>query len=117
MIPVHLDRIWGSIFSFIGGRFMTKRPERVPYPVTVSYGQPMPSTATAAEVRQRVQELGEEAWRYRKSDRRLLHHSLFVRLAAIRFVLPLPTRPGPESRAWNRSPAPLRWPGRSARTG
>ena len=80
VIPVHLDRVWGSIFSFIGGKFLTKRPDRIPYPVTVSYGEPMPSTPTASEVRQRVQELGEEAWRARKSDRRLLQHS-FIRAA------------------------------------
>ena len=24
VIPVHLDRVWGSIFSFIGGKFLTK---------------------------------------------------------------------------------------------
>ena len=80
VIPVHLDRVWGSIFSFIGGKFLMKWPERVPCPVTVSYGAPMPSTATATAVRQRVQELGEEAWHDRKPDRRPLHHS-FVRAA------------------------------------
>ena len=80
VIPVHLDRVWGSIFSFIGGKFLMKWPERVPYPVTVSYGAPMPSTATATAVRQRVQELGEKAWHDRKPDRRPLHHS-FVRAA------------------------------------
>ncbi len=80
VIPVHLDRIWGSVFSFVGGKFLTKWPERLPYPVTVSYGHPMPSTATATDVRQRVQELGEEAWRHRKPERRPLHHS-FIRAA------------------------------------
>jgi acyl-[acyl-carrier-protein]-phospholipid O-acyltransferase/long-chain-fatty-acid--[acyl-carrier-protein] ligase len=40
VIPVHLDRVWGSIFSYAGGRFLTKLPERIPYPVTVSFGTP-----------------------------------------------------------------------------
>lgn len=80
VIPVHLDRVWGSIFSFIGGKFLMKWPDRVPYPVTVSYGEPLPTGVTASDVRQRVQELGEAAWRYRKSDRRLLQHS-FIRAA------------------------------------
>ena len=80
VIPVHLDRLWGSIFSFIGGKFLMKWPERVPYPVTVAYGAPMPAATTAPEVRQRVQELSEEAWQYRRPDRRPLHHS-FVRAA------------------------------------
>ncbi len=95
VIPVHLDRVWGSIFSFIGDKFLTKRPDRVPYPVTISYGEPLPSTVTATEVRQRVQELGEEAWRHRKSDRRLLHHS-FIRAARrhpLRFAFADATRP------------------------
>ena len=50
VIPVHLDRLWGSIFSFAGGRFFWKWPKRVPYPVTVSFGEPMPADATAHEV-------------------------------------------------------------------
>ena len=95
VIPVHLDRIWGSLFSFIGGKFLAKWPERVPYPVTISYGKPMPSTSTATDVRQRVQELGEEAWRYRKADRRPLHHSFIraVRRHPLRFAFADATLP------------------------
>ena len=78
VIPVHLDRVWGSIFSFIGGKFLPQWPERIPYPVTISYGKAMPATVTAAEVRQAVQQLGEAAWVHRKATRRPLHHS-FVR--------------------------------------
>ena len=33
VIPVHLDRLWGSIFSFERGRFLRKWPERIPYPL------------------------------------------------------------------------------------
>ena len=51
VIPVYLDRVWGSIFSFKGGRFFWKWPVRVPYPVTVAFGAPLPSTTTAAEAR------------------------------------------------------------------
>ena len=43
VIPVHLDRVWGSIFSFAGGQFFGKRPRRWPYPVTVSFGEPLPA--------------------------------------------------------------------------
>jgi acyl-[acyl-carrier-protein]-phospholipid O-acyltransferase / long-chain-fatty-acid--[acyl-carrier-protein] ligase len=57
VIPVYLDRVWGSIFSFKGGRFFWKWPVRVPYPVTVAFGQPMPSTTTAAEARMALQTL------------------------------------------------------------
>jgi acyl-[acyl-carrier-protein]-phospholipid O-acyltransferase/long-chain-fatty-acid--[acyl-carrier-protein] ligase len=71
VIPVHLDRVWGSIFSFEGGRFLWKRPKSFPYPVTVSFGAPMPSTVTTHEVRQAIQELSAEAaaHRYTAADR------------------------------------------------
>ena len=64
VIPVHLDRLWGSIFSFEGGRFFWKWPKRVPYPATVSFGAPMPSSVEAHEVRQAILELGSEAASY-----------------------------------------------------
>jgi acyl-[acyl-carrier-protein]-phospholipid O-acyltransferase/long-chain-fatty-acid--[acyl-carrier-protein] ligase len=72
IIPVHLDRLWGSIFSYAGGKFFWKWPRRIPYPVTVSYGKPLPSTATAHEVRQAILELGSVATAARKSRGDLL---------------------------------------------
>ena len=62
MIPVHIDRMWGSIFSFERGKFFWKWPKRVPYPVTISFGAALPSTSTAFAVRQALQELASEAW-------------------------------------------------------
>lgn len=72
IIPVHLDRLWGSIFSFKDGKFLWKWPERIPYPVTVSFGEPMPSTATAQQVRLAILELGGAAAQYRKSPQDVL---------------------------------------------
>jgi acyl-[acyl-carrier-protein]-phospholipid O-acyltransferase/long-chain-fatty-acid--[acyl-carrier-protein] ligase len=66
IVPVSLDNVWGSIFSYERGRFFGKIPRYLPYPVTVSYGRPLPATATPFEVRQAVQELNSEAWRHRK---------------------------------------------------
>jgi len=80
IIPVALDGVWGSIFSFEGGRFIWKWPRRFPHPITVSYGKPMPHTATPFEVRQSVQELMAEAWAYRKEHMKTLHRA-FVRTA------------------------------------
>ena len=80
IVPVYLDRVWGSIFSFKGGRFFWKWPLRVPYPVTVAFGAPLPSTSTAAETRQAMQALGCEL----AIDRRHADESLarqFVRTA------------------------------------
>ncbi len=60
VIPVHLDNLWGSIFSFRYGEPALRLPRRLPYPVTVRFGTPLPNQATADEVRQAVAELGAE---------------------------------------------------------
>lgn len=62
VIPIHLDRVWGSIFSYERGRFFFKWPRRIPYPVTVSFGAPLPPEATSFDVRQAVMKLGAEAF-------------------------------------------------------
>ncbi len=47
IVPVNLDGVWGSIFSFERGRFLWKMPRSIPYPVTVSFGKPMPADSHA----------------------------------------------------------------------
>jgi acyl-[acyl-carrier-protein]-phospholipid O-acyltransferase/long-chain-fatty-acid--[acyl-carrier-protein] ligase len=69
IIPVHLDRLWGSIFSREGGRYVTKVPHQVPYRVTVSFGAPIASGTPLHDVRSAVLELGEHAWEERRADR------------------------------------------------
>src|SRR5713101_1046211 len=72
IIPASLDNVWGSIFSFERGRFLWKMPRRIPYPVTVSFGAPLPPHATAMEVRQAVQELQTAAYANRTTQLRTL---------------------------------------------
>ncbi|HEX2055350.1 MAG TPA: AMP-binding protein, partial [Nitrospiraceae bacterium] len=95
IIPIHLDRVWGSIFSYVGGRFFTKWPERIPYPVTVSFGRPVSTDTPAHELRRLVQELGEQAWRLRKPDRPPLHRSFIaaMRRRPFRLAMADHTRP------------------------
>ena len=62
IIPVNLDGVWGSIFSFAGGHFLWKFPRRIPYPVRVTFGEPLAPTATSTEARQAVQDLSAEAF-------------------------------------------------------
>ncbi|HEY7825876.1 MAG TPA: MFS transporter, partial [Candidatus Acidoferrales bacterium] len=76
IVPVNLDGVWGSIFSFERGRFLWKWPREIPYRVTVSFGRPMPATSTPFEVREAVQELQTEAYAHRKSRLRTLPRSL-----------------------------------------
>jgi acyl-[acyl-carrier-protein]-phospholipid O-acyltransferase/long-chain-fatty-acid--[acyl-carrier-protein] ligase len=66
VIPVALDGVWGSFFSFEEGRFCWKWPGRFPYPVTILYGHPMPARSAPVEVRQAVRELLSEAQRERR---------------------------------------------------
>jgi acyl-[acyl-carrier-protein]-phospholipid O-acyltransferase/long-chain-fatty-acid--[acyl-carrier-protein] ligase len=80
IVPVHLDRLWGSIFSFERGKFFWKWPRHIPYPVTVSFGRPLPSTATASQVRQAILELGSAAVEARKSRHDVLP-ARFIRSA------------------------------------
>ncbi len=77
IIPIHLDRIWGSIFSYEGGKYLYKWPKIIPYPITISFGEPMPSTAKSFEIRNRVMELGSEAFQYRLQDKLTLSESFW----------------------------------------
>jgi acyl-[acyl-carrier-protein]-phospholipid O-acyltransferase / long-chain-fatty-acid--[acyl-carrier-protein] ligase len=72
VIPVHLDRVWGSIFSFEHGRVLFKRPRRIPYPVTVTFGPPVAPPINAGSVRQAVLDLSAEAFRLRLEERQTL---------------------------------------------
>lgn len=78
IIPVSLEGVWGSIFSFEKGRFLWKLPRRIPYPVTVNYGSALPHDASPFVVRQAVQDLNSQAWKHRKKrmaplQRRFVH--------------------------------------------
>ncbi|HTS31902.1 MAG TPA: acyl-[ACP]--phospholipid O-acyltransferase [Bryobacteraceae bacterium] len=80
IIPVEIDRLWGSIFSFERGKFFWKWPKHLPYHVTVSFGKPVPSTTPAHEVRQAIQELASNAAALRKTagdrlDLRVIHNA------------------------------------------
>jgi acyl-[acyl-carrier-protein]-phospholipid O-acyltransferase / long-chain-fatty-acid--[acyl-carrier-protein] ligase len=68
VIPVHLDRVWGSIFSFEHGKVLWKRPRKIPYPVTLTFGPPVSRPINAETVRQAVLDLSVEAFRLRLED-------------------------------------------------
>lgn len=90
VVPVALDRLWGSIFSYKGGRAFLKIPSRLPYKVDVSVGEPMAPDTTAFQARQRIQEQiaglrierqgrrGSLAWRFLKDSRSHASHGAIV---------------------------------------
>jgi acyl-[acyl-carrier-protein]-phospholipid O-acyltransferase / long-chain-fatty-acid--[acyl-carrier-protein] ligase len=60
VVPVWLDRLWGSIFSFQGGKFFTKWPKEWPYRVTVAFGKAIEANAAdIATLREELLKLGE----------------------------------------------------------
>ena len=83
IIPVYLDRLWGSIFSHEGGRFLSRIPRELPYPVTVAFGKALDADTSIPGIRQAVGELASDAWSHRKEDTQPLHTS-FVRKARLR---------------------------------
>ena len=89
IIPVNLDGVWGSIFSFELGRFLWKLPRQIPFPVTVSFGKPMAAQSTPSEVRAAVQALETEAYAQRRRRMRPLHRALLrtARKHPFRFAL------------------------------
>jgi acyl-[acyl-carrier-protein]-phospholipid O-acyltransferase/long-chain-fatty-acid--[acyl-carrier-protein] ligase len=68
VVPVYLDGLYGSIFSFQGGRFFTKMPHHLRYPVSVRFGAPLGAREASAEaVRHEMLKLGNQALLSRKT--------------------------------------------------
>src|SRR6266403_1662882 len=78
VVPVWLDRLWGSVFSFQGGKFFAKWPKEIPYRVTVAFGKPLEAKAAGiATVREELLKLGEFCYSRRPSlDRHLAEECL-----------------------------------------
>ena len=89
VIPMHIDGIWGSIFSFSGGKFFWKWPRKIPYPVRVTFGKPLPATVTSTEARQTVLELGADAFARRKRQMKPIPESFIetARRHPLRFAM------------------------------
>jgi acyl-[acyl-carrier-protein]-phospholipid O-acyltransferase / long-chain-fatty-acid--[acyl-carrier-protein] ligase len=67
VIVTHLDGLWGSIFSFTGGKYFTKWPETLSRRVTVSFQTPLSAKeATTERVREIMGELGADAFVQRR---------------------------------------------------
>jgi acyl-[acyl-carrier-protein]-phospholipid O-acyltransferase / long-chain-fatty-acid--[acyl-carrier-protein] ligase len=60
VIPVHLEGMWGSIFSFEGGKALWKIPNKFRRRLTLRFGAPIYHPADADQVRRAVVELKSE---------------------------------------------------------
>ncbi len=61
VLPVYLEGIWGSIFSFSEGRFFKKWPKQFRRTITLYVGEPLPPETPISTIRTRVQALGSQA--------------------------------------------------------
>lgn len=78
VVPVCLDELWGSIFSYEGGRFIWKKPKYWPYPISISFGSPIPNVHNVDIVRNAVLELGAQSVLLRK-ERSMIPARRFIR--------------------------------------
>lgn len=86
VMPVWLDGLYGSIFSFQGGGFFKKRPRQFRYPVTVRFGEPVEAKAgDATSIRRTLLAMGETAmmerpvWEHAGEDRVAFTNGLRLR--------------------------------------
>ncbi len=76
VVVAHLDGLWGSIYSFAGGRYFTKWPTGFRRQATVSFSTSLQAVeASTGRVREQILDLGAKAF-----QARLAHHSLTLRL-------------------------------------
>jgi acyl-[acyl-carrier-protein]-phospholipid O-acyltransferase/long-chain-fatty-acid--[acyl-carrier-protein] ligase len=80
IIPIALDGVLGGPMSFRRGKFVHLITSRIPHPVTVSFGAPLPPTTTPFAVREAVQELQVAAWTLRREQMQPLHRN-FIQMA------------------------------------
>ncbi|MDA8563750.1 MFS transporter [Mariniblastus sp.] len=65
VIPMYFDELWGSIFSYQGGRSMTKLPTSFRRGLSVHIGKPVKDPMNVFEIQQAVTRLGAQAVSHR----------------------------------------------------
>ncbi len=72
IIPVYLGGVWGSIFSYSGGKIVSKPAKKFPYPVSIHFGKPMAPDSSVSQIRQKVTELSCDYFNGLKTPKRSL---------------------------------------------
>jgi acyl-[acyl-carrier-protein]-phospholipid O-acyltransferase/long-chain-fatty-acid--[acyl-carrier-protein] ligase len=80
VIPVHIDRLWGTVYRWEKERFRWIRPPRLPYLIQVAFGAPIEGQPSRTAVREALMHLGTEAY-FQRPLRHPLVHQGFVRMA------------------------------------
>ena len=80
IIPVYIGGAWGSLSSFYHGTAKLRPISELRYQVSVHFGPPLPTNASAFEVQQAVSELSGDSFELVKATRRSLGHE-FIKSA------------------------------------
>lgn len=73
IVPAYVDGMWGSIFSYWGGRYILKWPATFSRRVILAIGKPLPPRTSAWKVRQAVLGQSVQAYAERKRHQVPLH--------------------------------------------
>lgn len=92
IIPVYIDQLWGSIFSYERGKFFFKVPHDFPSHISITFGKPLPADTKAFEIRQAVADLGYQAVKSRKTKSSILPLEV-LKVAKKRWLSPMLTSP------------------------
>ncbi|MCI0499945.1 MAG: MFS transporter, partial [Planctomycetales bacterium] len=76
IIPAYLGGLWGSILSHYHGDLMSAWPQRLPCPVSVHFGKPLPSNSSRRDIRWAIEELSVDYFDAQKSSRHSLGQTL-----------------------------------------
>lgn len=81
VVPVYMDGLWNSIFSFERDRYFRKWPKRLSCPLQVAFGHPIPADeATVETVRTAILEMSGEAFAMRRDFDRPLECAMVAAL-------------------------------------
>ncbi|WP_166831472.1 acyl-[ACP]--phospholipid O-acyltransferase [Thalassoroseus pseudoceratinae] len=70
VIPLYIDKLWGSIFSYHGGKIIYKWPRQWPHRISMNFGKPVQEPKNLAEVRQSVLDMSAESAKQRPERKR-----------------------------------------------
>ena len=69
IIPTYIGGLWGSVLSHYHGRILGALPRKLPYPVGVHFGQPMPADSDSQRIREAIEELSVDFYNAKKGKR------------------------------------------------
>jgi acyl-[acyl-carrier-protein]-phospholipid O-acyltransferase/long-chain-fatty-acid--[acyl-carrier-protein] ligase len=82
VVPVFIDSLWGSIFTYANQKLVFKLPERFPHSVLVQVGPPLSyRSVNAVLARQALLDLGERAYQQREELKRHLGYEVLRSVA------------------------------------